>query len=53
METQNNRFNVVIRIKPYLENDPSELINDEEGRFICVEKIVNFYIKKSLKMKLN
>ena len=40
METQNNRFNVVIRIKPDLEEDPSEVFIDEESKFICVEKIV-------------
>lgn len=47
METQNNRFNVVIRIKPHLEGDTSDLLSDEENRFICVEKTVNilFLIK--------
>ena len=41
METQNNRFNVVIRIKPHLEDDASDLLADEENRFLCVEKAVN------------
>ena len=40
METQNNRFNVVIRVKPHLEDDATDLLADEENRFICVEKTV-------------
>lgn len=49
METQNNRFNVAIRVKPHLEEDIQDLLSDEENRFICVEKTVkrnflNFFL---------
>ncbi len=40
MESQNNRFNVAIRIKPHLEDDNSDLLTDEENRFVCAEKTV-------------
>lgn len=43
METQNNRFNVVIRVKPHLEDDATDLLADEENRFICVEKTVKIF----------
>ena len=46
METQNNRFNVVIRIKPHLEDDGQESSGVEENGFICVEKtVLNFLLK--------